>query len=225
MTMTHSALLRAKIELAQPRVQGIAQRFWRHRNVEEVFKRHLQNLYFTVSSSRPLLEHALEHSKQMPDDAVARALIPYFEEHIEEEEGHDEWVLDDLEVLGVNRDTAKTRVPPPAVATLTGSQFYYISNVHPVALTAYQAVVEGNPPRVEFLDGIVERTSIPKQALGSFYKHAEIDKHHGKALWAMLDALPLENEQVSLLGMNAMLCCDLIAGLMESTLDALDGSN
>jgi hypothetical protein len=225
MTMTHSALLRAKIELAQPRVQGVAQRFWRHDNVEEVFKRHLQNLYFTVSSSRPLLQHALARSRELPEDAVASALIPYLEEHIEEEDGHDEWVLDDLEVLGVSRETARSRMPPPAVASLTGSQHYYIDTVHPVALTAYQAVVEGNPPRVDFLEGIVARTRIPKAALGSFYKHAEIDKHHGKALWAMLDALPLGERHVALLGMNAMLCCDLIAGLMESTLDALDSEH
>jgi hypothetical protein len=221
MTMTHSALLRAKIELAQPRIQGTAQRFWRHERVEEVFTRHLQNLYFTVSSSRPLLEHALQRSRSLEDDAVAAALVPYFEEHIEEEAGHDEWVLDDLEVLGVSREVAKRRIPPPAVATLTGSQYYYIDKVHPLALIAYQAVVEGYPPRVEFLDGIVARTRIPKAALGSFYKHAEIDKHHGRALWAMLDGLPLNAHHVSLLGMNALMCCELIAALMESTLDAV----
>lgn len=187
-----------------------------------MYARHLQNLYFTVSSSRPLLERALERSQALVDDPVAQALIPYLEEHIEEEAGHDEWVLDDLEVLGIARESAKQRIPPPAVAALTGSQIYYIEKVHPVALTAYQAVVEGYPPRVEFLDGIVERTRIPKDALGSFYKHAEIDKHHGKALWAMLDALPLSSHHHTLMGINAMMCTDLIAGLMESTLDLMD---
>ena len=221
MTLTHSALLRAKIELAQPRLQGTAQRFWRHARVEEVFERHLQNLYFTVSSSRPLLERALERSRMLNGDAVARSLIPYFEEHIIEEEGHDEWVLDDLEVLGVPREQVKRQVPAPAVAALTGSQYYYIDHAHPVSLVAYQAVVEGYPPRKEFLDGIVERTQITRQALGSFYKHAEIDRQHGEALWQMLDALPLDDSHVSLLGMNAFLCVDLIARLMESTLDAL----
>ena len=222
MTLTHSALLRAKIELVQPRLQTVARRFWRHPRVEDVYGRHLQNLYFTVSSSRPLLQRALERSRAMPDDDVSQALIPYLVEHIEEEAGHDEWVLDDLEVLGIPRKQVTGRIPPAAVAALTGSQYYYIDHVHPVALTAYQAVVEGYPPRVEFLDGIVERTRIPRQALGSFYKHAEIDLHHGAALWATLDALPLQDEHVSLLGMNAFLCVDLIANLMESTLDALD---
>ena len=115
----------------------------------------------------------------------------------------------------------KRQVPAPAVAALTGSQYYYIDHAHPVSLVAYQAVVEGYPPRKEFLDGIVERTQITRQALGSFYKHAEIDRHHGEALWQMLDALPLDDSHVSLLGMNAFLCVDLIARLMESTLDAL----
>ena len=222
MTISHSALLRAKIELVEPRLQSAAQRFWRHPRITEVFTRHLQNLYFTVSSSVPLLEHALRRSKQLDGDDVARALAPYLEEHIAEETGHEEWVLDDLEVLGVDRINASQRVPPPAVAVLTGSQHYYIDQTHPVALTAYQAVVEGNPPRVEFLDAITSRTGLPREALGSFYKHAEIDKHHGRKLWTLLDELPLTAEHNSLLGMNAMLCSDLIAKLMESTLDAVD---
>lgn len=222
MTISHSALLRAKIELVEPHLQATAQRFWRHPRIKDVFARHLQNLYFTVSSSVPLLEHAVRRSKELRDDSVAQALIPYLQEHVQEETGHDEWVLEDLEVLGVSRDRATRRVPPPAVAVLTGSQHYYIEKTHPVSLIAYQAVVEGKPPRVEFLDTVVSRTGLPKEALRSFYRHAEIDRHHGKKLWAVLDALPLTEEHNSLLGVNAMLCSELIASLMESTLDAFD---
>ncbi|MBT8103166.1 MAG: iron-containing redox enzyme family protein [Gammaproteobacteria bacterium] len=219
MSQSNSEVLRSKIQLAEPRLQAVTARFWNHPRIEELFEKHLTRLYFTIQASKPLLESALQRSQELASQCpVAERLVPYLSEHIVEEEGHDEWVLDDLEVFGLDRGSVKAKIPPVDAATLTGSQYYYISHAHPVAVTAYQAVVEGSPPRTEFLDSVVARTSIPKKALGSFYKHAVIDKHHGKALWEMLDSLPLEPWHSTLLGMNAMLITDQIAGFLETVL-------
>lgn len=223
MSQSHSEILRAKIGLAEPRLQDTAARFWNHPQLESVFKKHLLRLYFTITASKPLLEAALQRSRELSDDCpVAAKLVPYLAEHIIEEEGHDEWVLDDLEVLGVSRAEVRATIPPADAATLTGSQYYYIQHSHPVAVTAYQAVVEGSPPRKEFLDSIVARTAIPKGAFGSLYKHAIIDQQHGKALWALLDSLPLEPWHSTLLGVNALLITEQIAGFMETVLATAD---
>lgn len=224
MSQSHSEILRSKIKLAEPRLQDVTARFWNHPQIEAIFKKHLTRLYFTITASKPLLECALQRSRELSDHCpVAAKLVPYLSEHIIEEEGHDEWVLDDLEVLGVSRADVKAKIPPADAATLTGSQYYYIQHSHPVAVTAYQAVVEGNPPRKVFLDEIVARTAIPKGAFGSLYKHAVIDQHHGKALWALLDSLPLAPWHSALLGMNALLITEQIAGFMETVLATVDG--
>jgi hypothetical protein len=221
---SNSTVLKAKIRLVEPRLQQAASRFWNHPQIERVFRLHLARLYFTINASKPLLECALARSRELADDcSVAKRLVPYFEKHIIEEAGHDEWILDDLRVLGVSREEVTSRLPPAEAATLAGSQYYYINHVHPLAVVSYQAVVEGSPPRKEFLDGIVARTSIPEAALGSFYKHAEIDVHHGRDLWALLDSLPLQPWHETLLGINAMLVTDQLACFLESLLAKVDG--
>lgn len=180
---------------------------------------HLARIYFNVNASKPLLENALYRARELSEECpVAEKLVPYFEKHIVEEEGHDDWILDDLGVLGVRREDVTSRIPPVDTATLTGSQYYYINHAHPVAVTSYQAVVEGSPPRKEFLDQIVERTHISRDALGSFYKHADIDLHHREDLWNLLDSLPLQPWHTTLLGINAMLVTEQLAGFLESLL-------
>ena len=37
-------------------------------------------------------------------DPVAPGMLEYFDKHIPEETGHDEWVLDDLATLGFRRE-------------------------------------------------------------------------------------------------------------------------
>lgn len=222
---SHSDILRAKIEMAAPRLQEAASKFWSHPRIEEIFPLHLKRMYFNVRASRPLLQAAMRRSRELAAGcAVAKRLVPYFEKHIVEEEGHDEWVLDDLGVLGINRKDVLSGIPPADTATLTGSQYYYIEEVHPVAMTAYQAVVEGSPPRAEFLDEIVARTSIPKEALGSFYKHARIDLHHRADLWATLDSLPLQPWHTALLGINAMLVTEQLACFLDNLLSSVNGA-
>lgn len=213
---THSDILRGKISMVAPRIQEPLSRFWGHPRFEEVYPRHLELLYHSVHASVPLLEAALNRSKQMEQECpVAKAIVPYLVRHIEEERGHDEWLLDDLEVLGQSRDSIKAKIPPTVVATQIGSQYYYINHVHPLAAIAYLAVVEGYPPQRSELDRIMVNTSIPEKAFRSFYKHADIDIFHSQELWDLIDSLPLLPRHTSLLGIDAMLVTEQNASILE----------
>jgi hypothetical protein len=53
----------------------------------------------------PLFETARREALAR-DDAGAKMLADYLEQHIAEESGEDEWALQDLEVLGVDRSSA-----------------------------------------------------------------------------------------------------------------------
>jgi hypothetical protein len=218
-SVTNSELLKSKIRLVDPRLQEQLSLFWEHPRFPEVFKQHLQRLYHAVHASVPMMQCALEKSRQLaPNCPIATALVPYFSEHIEEEKQHDVWLLQDMEVLGVPPDQITEQIPPTVVATLIGTQYYYINHTHPITMIGYLAVVEGNPPRAETLDQIVAKTSIPKEALRSFYKHAELDIHHSDELWQLLDDLPLTTWHNTLLGLNVMLVTDQLANMLEELL-------
>ena len=129
------------------------------------------------------MEAALHASRAIAaGDGVAAGMIAYLERHIEEERGHDEWLLEDLEALGVSRAEVRTRAPADSTARAVGAQYYWIRHDHPVALLGYVAVVEGRPPSVAFLDEIVARTGLPSSAFRTLYRHAESDVGHGRDL-------------------------------------------
>lgn len=217
--MSHSQRLKSKIRLADPRLQEQLALFWDHANFTAVFAEHLAKLYFAVNASIPLLECALEQSNTLSKACpVAAGLIPYLTEHIEEEQYHDEWLLDDIETLGIDRTSVTARMTPPDVAAMIGTQYYYIKHVHPVSMLAYLAVIEGSPPRREELDRVAATQAVPKASLRSFYKHAEFDIGHSEELWSLIDRLPLEPWHETLLGLNVMVVTDQLATSMEDVL-------
>lgn len=220
---SNSELLKSKIHLVDPRLQEQLGLFWDHPRFADIFERHLHRLYHAVHASVPLMERARERACQLSSSCpVAAALVPYFSSHIEEEKDHDVWLLEDMEVLGIQRDRVTEQIPPAAVVILIGTQYYYINHAHPITLIGYLAVVEGNPPRTEILDQIASSTAIPKKALRAFYKHAEIDIHHRDGIWQLLDDLPLTSWHNTLLGMNVMVATDHIANMLEDVLAEAD---
>lgn len=216
---SNSDLLKAKIRLVDPRLREQLHSLWHHPRFSELFREHLFRLYHTVKASVPLLERSLERAQQMSSDCpVAATLEPYLERHIVEEKDHDEWLLDDLEEFGISRESVTSQIPPTVVATLIGAQYYYINHTHPVTVIAYLAVVEGNPPKTKDLDHVVATTDIPRAALRTFYKHADLDIRHGAEIWELIDNFPLTSWHHSLLGLSAMLCTELIAASLEEIL-------
>jgi len=219
--MTHSQKLRSKIRLADPRLQEQLSLFWDHPAFREVFAEHLVRLYFAVNSSIPLLQRALDRSRELAGQCpVAAALIPYFADHIEEERYHDEWLLEDIEALGTPRSSVTARIPTPDVAAMIGTQYYYINHSHPLSMIGYLAVIEGSPPRKEELDRVASAMVVPKASLRPFYKHAEFDVGHSKDLWDLVDDLPLEPWHETLLGLNVIAVTDQLAVIMANVLAA-----
>ncbi len=219
--MSHSQELKSKIRLADPRLQEQLGLFWDHPSFRAVFAEHLVGLYFAVNASIPLLQCALERSRKLAAECpVAAGLIPYFTGHIDEEQYHDEWLLEDIETLGMARSSVTSRIPPPDVAAMIGTQYYYIHHAHPLSMLAYLAVIEGSPPRREELDRVAARMTVPKTSLRSFYKHAEFDIGHSEELWHLIDHLPLEPWHQTLLGLNVIVVTDQLAVIMENVLAA-----
>src|ERR1700736_6262302 len=151
--MNHSRRLREKIELIAPSMHREMYALWTHPRLREIFPEFLFTTYCVGRSTVPLLETALTTARARCDaDPVAASVADYCERHIPAERHHDEGVLDDLSVLGVSRELVAQRIPSPTMAALIGAQYYWILNVHPVALLGYLEVLEGEPPVAEQLE-------------------------------------------------------------------------
>ena len=150
------------------------------------------------------MEEALRSARAKPrSDLVAVRLADYLSRHIPEERHHDDWLLEDIEVLGWERGQVLARIPACPVAALVGSQYYWIHHVNPVALLGYIAVMEGDPPSPQLLAELVQRTGLPPGAFRTFFKHADLDAQHCTELDETLDEMPLNPRHTTLLGISA----------------------
>ena len=202
--LRHSERLNGKIELVIGALNRASLDFWRHPRICELYPELLFNIHCVIRASVPLMEAARHAALRCADnDPVAGLVAAYLERHIPEEMHHDEWLLDDLRVLGREPAQVLKRVPPVTAAALVGSQYYWALHVHPVAIVAYLAVLEGNPPSAPFLEDVITRTGLPREAFRTYLKHSLLDPHHGAELNQALDAMPLTEPQSALLGVNA----------------------
>lgn len=215
-----SQRLRKKIELVLPALDAADRRLRTHPRVAHLYPEYLVTAHWIVRASVPLMEVACERAAALSDhDAVADLLARYLEKHIPEEQGHDEWLLEDLETLGMDRPAVLARPPSPAAAALVGAQYYWILHYHPVALLGYIALLEGYPPRRDKIEHLIARTGNSPRAFRTLLAHADLDPHHRDELNVTLDDLPLSTEQRSILGLSAMNSVRLLARCIEEVME------
>ena len=210
--LSHSQQLRAKIELVLPELLTAVHAITEHPRVAELYPEYLITLHGMVRATVPLMRAGADRSQALAEtDPVAAALATYLTKHIPEEVNHDIWLLEDLEVLGWDRAAVLAQPPSATVASLVGSQYYWIFHYHPVALLGYMEIMEGYPPTEEWVRDLIAATGLPQQAFRSFSRHARLDIHHRHDLHAVLDDLPLSADHAAIIGVSALQSTHLAA--------------
>jgi heme oxygenase-like protein len=217
---TASVRLRRKIDLALGAYAQACQRLVDDPRLPELWPEFLIAQHGIVRATVPLTETAAERSRSTADtDPVAPALVRYLEAHVDEELGHDDMLLDDLEVLGVDRAMVLERMPSPAVASLVGSQYYWILHHHPIAFLGFVALMD-YPPAPELIETLVARTGYPRAAFRTLDEHSDLDPEHCDTLDRTLDSLPLSREHEAIMGISALHSVALLPRTIEELLEA-----
>jgi Iron-containing redox enzyme len=201
---TNQQTIRNRIGLVVGPMTEAYERLKTHPQLESLYPEYLLLTHMIIRSSVPLLRDALNRLDEMPLDPLSDGLRSYFGKHILEEMGHDEWVLDDLSELGIDPTTVLERMPPPSVAAMVGSQYYWIRHYHPVAFLGYVAVLEGYPARIEDIEEMIVRTKLPPVAFRTWVKHAELDSHHRREFDSLVESLPLTPPQITCICLSGM---------------------
>jgi hypothetical protein len=220
----HSDRLHQKIEFVYPMLRAAGRRLFTHPRIRDLYPEYLFTSHCIIRASVPLMEAARGRAAALAEtDRAAAAVGRYLDDHIDEERNHDEWLLDDLEVLGRGRSAVWKRPPSPAVAGLVGSQYYWVLHYHPVALLGYMALLEGYPPVRSQIDDLIDRTGYPPSAFRTMIHHADLDPKHGDDLNRTIDGLPLSQEQAAALGLSAMSTVHLMTGAIDEIIEGAGG--
>ncbi len=191
-----------------------------HPRLPNIWPEFLITQHAIVRATVPLTETAAAQARAMEDtDPVAPALVRYLEAHVDEELGHDDSLLDDLELLGLDRATVLGRMPSAAVASLVGSQYYWILHHHPIAFLGFVALMEGDPPTPELIERLVARTGFPRASFRTLDEHGVLDPGHRDTLDRTIDSLPLSREQETIVSISALHSATLLPRTIEELLN------
>lgn len=197
--------LRTKLALVEPTLRAATAALWQSPDLGRRYPAYLSAMHGVIRASVPLMEHAAERSAGLgADDLLASRLLAYFRTHIEQERGHDAWLLADLAALGRDAEDILREPPAPVVARLVGAQYYWIGHFHPVALLGYLAVMEGNSPTEQLAGWIRTVTGAPEAALRTVRDHAALDTGHTAEIYRLLDALDLSSAQAQAVSLSAL---------------------
>jgi hypothetical protein len=217
LTAGQSARLRRKLELVLPLLIEAGRRVWEHPQIRELYPEYLATMHGVIRASVPLMERSLERAQAAAaDDPAAAGLAAYLEHHVDEERGHDDWLLEDLAALGWSRETVLSRVPSASVAALVGAQYYWIEHYHPVAVLGYIGVLEGYPPAIEDVDALMARTGLEREAFRTLIRHSELDPLHAADFDEQLDRLPLSPEQAAVIGLSGIYTVQAFTHVLEN---------
>ena len=96
----------------------------------------LTQAYHHVRHTFPLLAFA---SARTTDEAYQDALVEY----MEEERGHEKWILNDIQAMGGDADAVRDGKPGIACQVMVGYSYYAIEWVSPYAMLGSVHVLEG----------------------------------------------------------------------------------
>ena len=219
-TFSNSQLLRSKIRLTLGELQSAATTLLTHPRMADLYPDYLFALHSMMRASVPLMQTALQRASALAEeDPAAAGFAAYLSHHIREEMHHDDWLLDDLEVLGVDRAQMLARMPSSTISEMAGSQYYWILHFHPIALLGYIAVMEGYPNTLEMIEEIRLRTGFPREAFRTLIKHANLDIRHRDDLNDMIDNLPLTPEATALVTVSALQTVHLAAQALREVVE------
>jgi pyrroloquinoline quinone (PQQ) biosynthesis protein C len=127
-------------------------------------------------------------------------------EYIEEEMGHQEWVLDDIATCGGDKEAvraSKTAAEAPSLATELMVAYAYdmINRVNPIGFFGMVLVLEGTSTAVATQAGetIMKSLNLPKKAFSYLLSHGSLDISHVSFYESLVDQITDSDDQAMLI--------------------------
>ena len=153
----------------------------------ERYRRLLLELYHVVWHFNPVCAAA---ASRVPDSH--RQVRYFLYEHMHEEAGHEQWVMNDLEAVGVSASTALEHQPSLYTLALVGYNHWSADRRHPCAVLGmmYTLEVIASVYGGTFADAIRDALLLEGERGVSFISsHATMDAEHMVALRQVLNTL------------------------------------
>ncbi|OZI18835.1 biliverdin-producing heme oxygenase [Bordetella genomosp. 9] len=156
----------------------------------------LREAYHHVRHTVPLM-HACR--ARMPDRLAW--MHDALDEYIEEETGHDEWILNDLRALGQDADAVRRAGPGPDTEVMVAYAYDTIARNNPVGFFGMVHVLEGTSVALALnaADRIQQTLALPPAAFSYLRSHGTLDQEHTRHFADLMDRLDDAGDQAAVL--------------------------
>ncbi|MDO6824326.1 AMP-binding protein [Marinobacter sp. 1_MG-2023] len=166
--------------------------------------------FFSLESYTWFLTQAFHHVKhtvplmmacgaRLPQrtEFVRKALVEY----IDEEYGHQEWILNDLAACGANKEAIREGKPDLSIELMVAYLYDQISRGNPAAFFGMVQVLEGTSIELATPLGeqIQKLLGLPNQAFSYLYSHGALDQDHFEFFRNLMDGITEPDDQQAII--------------------------
>lgn len=172
---------------------------------------YLTQAYHHVRHTVPLLRLARARLGHKP--RLAAALDAY----VEEETGHEQWILADIGAAGGNRERAAASAPHAATAAMVRHAYDCVQHRNPVGLFGMVYVLEGTSVvmATRGAQAIAASLGLPPEAFTYLTSHGELDQEHMRFFAGLMNSIDDPVDQQAIVDM-ARDVFRLFAGMFAS---------
>lgn len=144
---------------------------------KDTYIAYLTEAYHHVSHTVPFL---MSMGAKLPQSKkwLHKAIIEYQEEEV----GHEEWILNDIEAAGGDKEKARQTAPNLETQVLVAYNYDYIHRKNPVGFLGMVFMLESTSTQIanKGADAVKDKLGLPKKAFSYLYSHGELDISHMK---------------------------------------------
>jgi len=118
-------------------------------------------------------------------------------EYIEEEIGHEEWILNDIDAAGGNASAVRASRPELPAELMVAYAYDLIQRGNPAGFFGMVFVLEGTSVAIALMaaDRIQQALNLPDKAFTYLRSHGTLDQEHTKHLAILVDQMTPDDQQ------------------------------
>ena len=127
-------------------------------------------------------------------------LRPHLNAYVEEEQGHDDWILDDLRACGADADAVCQGQPAHATEVIVAYAYDMIARHNPLGFFGMVHVLEGTSVNLALLaaDRIQQPLALPDAAFSYLRSHGTLDREHTAHFEQLMDRIDAPRDQADI---------------------------
>jgi long-chain acyl-CoA synthetase len=135
----------------------------------------------------------LPENKKWLHDAIA--------EYIEEEKGHEEWILNDIAAAGDDKEAARNATPHLETQVLVSYNYDYIARKNPVGFLGMVFMLESTSIQIanKGADAVKSKLGLPQNAFTYLYSHGALDVEHLKFYENLVNQITDPSDQAAII--------------------------